>query len=101
MALREASIVVEAVVPVRDVAVSLFFLKSNGKVVFWPGTLRRRLQAAGLPESLGEDYVTRMRALLGAPPSVQEPSRDVDEVNVEALRDLAKRFVKQIEETAT
>lgn len=101
LALREASIVVEAVVPGRDVAVSLFFLKSNGKVVFWPGTLRRRLQAAGLPESLGGDYVTRMRALLGAPSSVQEPSRNVDEVDVEALRDLARRFVKQIEEAAT
>jgi hypothetical protein len=101
LALRETSIVVEAVVPRRDVAVSLFFLKSNGKLVFWPGTVRRRLQAAGLPESLADDYVTGMRALLGSPPSRHEPSQDVEEVDLERLLALAKRFVTQVEEAAS
>ena len=98
---REKSIVVEAAIPGRDVAVSLFFLKSNGKLVFWPGTVRRRLRAAGLSESLADDYVTEMHAILGASQTRQEPSRKVDEVDLERLRNVAKRFVKQVEEAAS
>ena len=101
LALRETSIVVEAAIPGRDVAVSLFFLKSNGKLVFWPGTVRRRLRAAGLPESLADDYVTEMHAILGASQTRHEPSQKVDEVDLERLRLVAKRFVKQVEEAAS
>lgn len=101
LALRETSIVVEAAIPGRDVAVSLFFLKSNGKLVFWPGTVRRRLRAAGLPESLADDYVTEMHVILGASQIRHEPSRKVDEVDLESLCDAAKRFVKQVEEAAS
>jgi hypothetical protein len=101
LALRETSIVVEASIPGRDVAVSLFFLKSNGKLVFWPGTVRRRLREAGLPESLADEYVTEMHAILGASQTRHEPSRKVDEVDLERLCDVAKRFVKKVEEAAS
>jgi len=101
LALRETSIVVEAAIPGRDVAVSLFFLKSNGKLVFWPGTVRRRLRAASLPESLADDYVTEMHAILGTSQTRHEPSRKVDEVDLERLHTVAKRFVKQVEEAAS
>jgi hypothetical protein len=100
LGLRESSIVLEAEVPGTDVSISLFFLKSNGKLVFWPGTVRRRVQAAGLAERLADNYVAGMRTLLGAAPGRNEPSRKVDEVDLDLLRNLATDFVKRIEESS-
>jgi hypothetical protein len=95
LSMREASIVVEAIVPVKDVPVSLFFLKSNGKVVFWPGVVRRRLAAAGLQENLSDDYVAGMLHLVGG-----RTGRPVDQVDPDRLHQLATEFVKRISEAS-
>lgn len=100
LGLRESSIVVEAAIPGTDVSVPLFFLRSNGKLVFWPGTFRRRIHTAGLREGLIDNYVTGMRGLLGAPPNRTEPSRNVKEVDVDAVQNLAIGFLKQLEEAS-
>jgi hypothetical protein len=101
LALREASIVVEAVVPGKDVRVSLFFLSSDGKVRFWPGTVCRRLAAAGLSQNLADDYVAGMRGILGASTDRREPSRNADQIDSELLHRLAEEFVKRVEEAST
>ncbi len=78
--------------PESDVSLPVFFLKANGKLVFWKGTLRRRLLAAGLSEALGEEYITSMRIIIGGSMST---GRNVDEVNIERLHDLAKRSLNK------
>ena len=100
-ALREASIVVEAVVPGKDVRGSLFFLSSDGKARFWPGTIRRRLASAGLSEDLADGYVGGMRELLGVPIGQREPSRNVDQIDSGALYHPAKEFVNRVEEASS
>lgn len=97
---RKRFAVVEAAIPGTDVSVPLFFLRSNGKLVFWPGTFRRRIHTAGLREGLIDNYVTGMRGLLGAPPNRTEPSRNVKEVDVDAVQNLAIGFLKQLEEAS-
>jgi len=98
--LRESSIVVEASVPGTDVAVPLFFLKANGKVVFWPGTVRRRLRAAKIGEEIGSEYIAGMRMLLDAGPDRSEFARSVNEIDLETLRSLVGRFINRLEEAA-
>lgn len=53
--LGESSIVVGAIVPGTEVTVPVFFLKANGKVVFWPGTFTRRARNAGVREALAKE----------------------------------------------
>lgn len=98
--LRESSIVVEANVPGKDVTISLFFLKANGKVVFWPGTVRRRLRAAKIEEGIASDYISGMRILLDAGPDRSEFARAVNEIDLETLRSLVGRFINRLKESA-
>jgi hypothetical protein len=98
--LRESSIVVEGSVPGTDVAVSLFFLKANGKVVFWPGTMRRRLKTAKIGEEIASEYIAGMRMLLDAGPDRSEFTRSVNEIDLETLRSLVRRFINRLEGAA-
>jgi len=98
--LRESSIVVEASVPGKDVTISLFFLKANGKVEFWPGTMRRRLRAARIGEEIASDYISGMRILLDAGSERSEFARGINEINLETLRSLVGRFINRLEEAA-
>lgn len=98
--LRESSIVVEANIPGKDVTISLFFLKANGKVVCWPGTIRRRLIAAKLGEEIASDYISGMRKLLDAGPERSELARDVNEINLETLQTLVGQFINRLKEAA-
>jgi len=97
LGLREASIVVETDVPGTDVAISLFFLKLNGVVGFWPGTIRRRLRAGGLSATLADEYIANMGMLWGASPN-RKLYCEVDRIDIDSLRDIVDRFVKRIEE---
>jgi hypothetical protein len=100
LGLREASIVVEAGVPGTDVSVSLFFVKSNGVVGFWPGTIRGRLHAGSLSAALADEYVANMRTLWGAAPNKAELYCEVGRINVASLRETVDRFVRRIEEAS-
>jgi hypothetical protein len=94
----EASIVVESEVPETEVSVPLFFLRSNGKLVCWIRTIRRRLRAAGLLESASAEYEAAMRTVLASPTNPRELARAVDDVGIVALYDVADRFVRRLEE---
>lgn len=98
--LREKSIVIEALVSETETSIPLFFLKSNGTLVYWPETIRRRVHAAGLPQGFADDYVNGMRAVLGATPNRPEPSQKVNEVDLDAFQKLVADFMKQIEEAS-
>jgi hypothetical protein len=98
--LGEGSVIIQAIVPGAEITVPLFFLKSNGKVAFWHQTFRRRASRAGVRLELGEEYVTKMRALLGASGDDSAAYRPVREVDAEAIHELAVRFLKQVEAEA-
>jgi hypothetical protein len=95
--LREASVVVEAAVPGTEVSLPLFFVKSDGKVAFWPGVFGRRAREAGLREDLVESYVRSILPLLGVSKGLSKASRNGREVDIRAVQDLALAFVKQLE----
>jgi hypothetical protein len=93
--LAESSIVVDGVVPGSDVTVPMFFIKANGKLVFWPRTFARRARNAGIRDDVASRYVTRMLAVLSAS-SDSTAYRYVQDLDPAAIQGIALEFRRQV-----
>lgn len=97
--LGEGSLIVDALIPDTDTTVPMFFLKSNGKVVFWPRTFARRTKAAHVDDAVGDDYSVGMLRLLGGTTKLGA-YRPVQQVSASDLLELAVTFYRRATATS-
>jgi hypothetical protein len=92
------SVIIKAIVPGTDLTVRLFYLGSDGVVVFWADYFKLQAGNADIPSSVAEQYVTRLFALMGAPPNQHNSAYcHIKRLDIGKTQELAIWFLKQVE----
>jgi hypothetical protein len=93
---RANSMAVHMYVPESDQRISLFFIRTDGVIESWVGTIASQLESAGLDKSLLETYQHDLAPLLRAKTKSLSISSPADKVDPDKFIEVVERFIHSV-----